>query len=309
STEAFPIAKKYPYIDRVWSFPIRELRNGKTRFFDILKLVRELRKIDFSLAVNLYRVYSLRGALKMGFLFLPLKAKIRVGHDHKGFGFFVDRKVAQESLANRHFADAMMEIAQMAGGIPDDRGIEVFWGSEAESKWGHLFTDPSTQRIAINPGADQTHKRWPPERYAAVADQLIERFDAEIILLGGPGEEHLSDMIQKAMKKNATNLAGKLTLNDLVYVISRMDLLLTNDSGPMHIAAALKTPLVAIFGPEDPKLFGPYTKPDLYRVISKDVDCRPCKTKRCTRPVCLDLITSEEVLEKCIELLKTVTGR
>ena len=106
------------------------------------------------------------------------------------------------------------------------------------------------------------------------------------------------------MRNKAIDLSGQLTLNDLVYIIDQMDLLVTNDSAPMHIAAAVKTPVVAIFGPEDLRLFGPYTTPDLYRIVFKDVDCRPCKKKDCKRPLCLDQITPEEVFEKCVEILK-----
>jgi heptosyltransferase-2 len=303
TTQAASLAKNYKDIDYVWTFPIRELRDSKVHLFDVLKLLRQFRKIDFSLAVNLYRVYSWRGALMMGLLFLPLRAKFKVGHNHKGFGIFIDKKVTLKHLQNIHFADAMMEIAKAAGGIPDEKGIEVFWSQEAEAKWEHFFLNPDVVRIAINPGADHPQKRWSPERYAFVADQLAKHFNAEIILLGGPGEETLATEIQKKMKLVATNLAGKLTLNDLVYIISRLNLLLSNDSGPMHIAAAVKTPVVAIFGPEDPRLFGPYTTPDLYRIVYKEVDCRPCRKKNCKKPICLDLITPEEVIEKCVEML------
>jgi ADP-heptose:LPS heptosyltransferase len=99
------------------------------------------------------------------------------------------------------------------------------------------------------------------------------------------------------------NLAGKTSVDDLPYIMSRMDLLITNDSGPMHIAAATKTPLVALFGPEDPLLFGPYTSPELYRVIHKAVSCWPCGDKKCRSQSCLDLITAEDVLAACRELL------
>jgi lipopolysaccharide heptosyltransferase II len=303
SSEASPIASNFSYVDHVWAFPIRELRERKAYIFDVLRLVRELRKIDFNLIVNLYRIFSWRGAIRLGLLFLLLKARVKIGHNHKGFGLFINRKVPSENLKGRHFADAMMEIAQAAGGIPDDKGIEVFWCKEAEGKWGHFFSKRDAIRIAINPGADKVSKRWPPERYAFVADHLIERFSAEIILLGGPGEEDLAGKIQDRMKNKTVNLAGKLTLNDLVYVISRLNLLITNDSGPMHMAAALRTPVVAIFGFEDPRLFGPYTTPDLCRIVFSDVDCRPCKKKDCKRPLCLDQVTPEEVLEKCIEIL------
>jgi ADP-heptose:LPS heptosyltransferase len=72
----------------------------------------------------------------------------------------------------------------------------------------------------------------------------------------------------------------------------------------MHIAAATKTPIVAIFGPEDPKLFGPYTTPDLYRIVYKPMHCRPCDKKNCKSPLCLDQITPDDVLTACVELLQ-----
>jgi len=308
STEASVIAKNCGYVDRVWPFPIRELRDAKTYIFEMLKLVRSLRKTRFHVVVNLYRIYSWRGTITMGLLFGLLKSTIKVGHDHKGFGIFLNKKAPAETYKDRHFADAMMDIARLAGGVPDDKGIDVFWDKESEKKWEHLFPpekhDPSQTQIGINAGGDRANRRWNPNNYAMVSDRLIEQFNARIVLLGGPGEEDIAQDVQSSMKHEAVNLAGQLTLNDLVYVIGRFDLLVTNDSGPMHIAAAVKTPLVAIFGPENLKLLGPYAPPDSYRVVIKDVDCRPCNKKNCKRPICLELITPEEVLEKCIEMLE-----
>lgn len=308
STEAASIAQNYDYLDHVWAFPIREMRKSKSHILDILKLMLNLRKIEFGIATNLYKVGSWLGAIKMGLLFLQLKAQVKIGHNHKGFGVFINKKVPAEIFQNRHFADAMMDIALLAGGIPDDKGIEVFWNKKSEEKWGYLFSGKASGlqeiKIGINPGGDRPNRRWNPDNYALVADRLIEHFNAKIILMGGPGEENIARHIQNKMKNDAINLSGKLTLDDLIYIISRFGLLLTNDTGPMHIAAAVKTPLVAIFGPEDPVLMGPYTSPDLFRIVYKDVDCRPCNKKNCTRPICLDLITPEEVSEKCSDILK-----
>ena len=307
SAEAVSIARNYEYVDHAWAFPLRELRKNKFQIFGFLDVIQKLRKIDFYSMTNLYRVSSKIGAIKMGILFLLIRAEIKIGHDQKGFHFFLNKRVAPEAFKNRHFTDSMMDIAQLAGGVPDEKGIEVFWEKNSEKKWEHLFSDKTKRigqiTIGINPGADKPHKRWNPDYYALVADHLFEHLDAKIIVLGGPGEEKISRYIQDKMKNRPINLGGQLTLNDLVYIISQLDLLVTNDSGPMHIAAALKTPLVAIFGPEEPAYTKPYTRQNLYRIIYKNVDCRPCRMRNCKRPICLDLITPEEVVKQCFEML------
>jgi lipopolysaccharide heptosyltransferase II len=305
--DAAAMAINYQYVDKVWSLPVRELQNNKFIFFDILKIIHNLRKIDFSIVINLYRVCSWTGSLKMVLLFSLLKARLKVGHDHFGFGILLDKKAPKDTFQNQHFVDAMMEIALLAQGKPDQKGIEVFWNQKCTEKWDHLFSvaGKSAIKIAINPGANEPHKRWDPNKYALVADQLIEMYKAEIILLGGPGEEDIAQTINTRMKNDALVLAGKLSLDDLTYIISRLNLLITNDSGPMHIATAVKTPTVAIFGPEIPIHTSPYTTKGLYRIVQKDVDCRPCIKNSCERPVCLDFILPKDVLIKCHELLRS----
>ena len=310
STEASIIAKNYEFLDHVWAFPIRELRRDKRYLFNILRLILDIRKIEFFSIINLYMVGSTAGAMKMGLLYLLLKSKTKIGHGDKGLSFFLTRKAPRETFQNHHLADAMMDIAILAGGLNDKKGIEVFWDKNCEGKWNDFFLDKLSKKIiGINPGGDRKNRRWNSYHYAAVADRLIEEFDASIVILGGHGEEEISLTVQNSMKNEATNLAGKLSLDDLAYIISRLDLLVTNDSGPMHIGAATKTPLVAIFGPEDPLMTRPYTSSDLYRLISEPVHCRPCNKDECDNLVCLDLITPEIVFEKCAELLQSKNQR
>lgn len=308
SKDASPIAQNYDYVDHVWAFPIRELRKNKLFIIDILKLVKNLRKIKFGMAVNLYEVSSWQGAFKMGLLFYFLRSQVKIGHNHKGFGLFLSKKVPVDTFQNRHFADAMMDIALIAGGIPDDKGIEVFWERKSEEKWRYLFPENSGKfrqmKIGINPGGNRANRRWNPDNFALVADRLAEHFNAKIILLGASGEVKISLHIQNKMRNDAIDLSGKLTLNDLIYIISGLDLLVTNDSGPMHIAAAVKTPQVTIFGPQDPTYMHPYTSTNLFTIAYKNVDCRPCNRINCSRLICLDLITAEEVREQCFQIIK-----
>jgi len=308
STETFSIAQNYDYIDHVWAFPIREFQKKKIKVFDILCLVHQIRKFHFDKIINLYRVSTRTGALGMGLLFTLLRGREKTGHDYKGFGVFLNSKIPASTFQERHITDAMADIAQQAGGLTDFKGIEVFYDSSIKNRWGHIFLEDHGTKgkinIAINPGGNRLNRRWNPDNFVLLAHHLAEKYDARIFLLGGPGEKGISDKIQRKIKNDCINLSGRLTLDDLVYIISETDLLITNDSAPMHIAAAVKTPVVALFGPEDPVLFGPYTTPDLYRIVQKEVDCRPCIKKNCDRPVCLDRITPEEVIENCIEMLR-----
>ena len=312
STEASTLAMNYEYVDYVHTFPIRELRRDKKYLFDIFRLIRVLGKIRFDLVLNLYRVASLPGAVKMGLLFLCLSADAKIGHDDHGFGLFLTGKAPGDTFKNRHFADAMMDLARLAGGIPDDRGIEVFWDRRIEEKWASLFSyDKAPEqdlKIGINPGGDRENRRWRPEYYAEVADRIMERFPARLFLLGGPGEEAIAREIEGKMRHSTFNLSGQLSLNDLTYLISRFDLLITNDSGPMHIAAATGTPVVAIFGPENPMHLRPYTREALYRVVYKDVPCRPCSKSFCEKPICLSEIMPDDVFNAGVELLDTTRG-
>jgi lipopolysaccharide heptosyltransferase II len=310
STEAKSIAVNYPYIDYVHTFPIRELRKDKRFLFSILRNVRDLRRISFDLCMNLYRVGSLSGAAKMGILFSLLKATKKIGHNKDGFGLFLTEKVFPGIFKGRHVVDAMQKIASQAGGAMDDRGLEVFWSPNITAKWDTFFAQmEGRDLVGINPGGDRENRRWAPDRFAVIAEKIIQQFHCKVILLGGPADRHITASIECGIHSDIVNLSGKIPLEELPYVISRLDLLITNDSGPMHIAAATKTPLVALFGPEDPRLFGPYTAPVLYRLIQKEVPCRPCRDDQCTHPSCMDLITPEEVLVACVYLLNNKVMR
>jgi len=313
STDAAPLARHYPYVDRVWPFPIRELRSSKGSAWAVLSLIRRLRRFRFRLAVNLYSVESAAGALKMGLLFRAIRARQRAGHDRNGFGLFLTKRIAAGTfLADRHFSEAVLEAAAAAGGVPDSKGIDVFWDRAVEGRWKGLFPGPEETAgaatgvpvVGINPGSDRSLKRWDCGRYSRVADRLIESDGARIVLLGGPAETRIAGAIERGMRHPVVNLSGRLGLDELAYVISRLDLLVTNDSGPMHIGAAAGTPLVALFGPALPGQFGPCAPSECSRLIWHEIDCRPCPQDRCPQPRCMDMITAEEVFDGCRGLLR-----
>jgi heptosyltransferase-2 len=134
--------------------------------------------------------------------------------------------------------------------------------------------------LGLNPGAFYgTAKRWIPERYAAVGDMLARRTGARIAILGGAAERGIAESIAAGMRAPARNLCGETGLPELVGVLSRMDAVVTNDSGPMHVAAALGVPVVAVFGPTDERETGPVG--DGHRIVREPVYCAPCKLREC----------------------------
>lgn len=303
SAEAAPLARNYGCIDRISVFPIRQWKAGKTGLAGLVGVMKDLRRKAFHLAVNLYPSQSAAGALRMGCLLMFSGAGERIGIDNCGLGPFLTKTVSAASLSGRHVVDVMVEIARAAGGVDDDRGIEAFWSPAVENRCRGLLP-AGKPVVGINPGGHRSNRRWSPANFADVADRLIEQEGVVIGLLGGPGEENIAEAVLGGMRNDAINLSGRLTLEELTCVISRLDVLITNDSAPMHIAAAVGTPQVALFGPENPDTFHPYTDPELYEVVYAEVGCRPCRMDDCIQPVCLDLITPESVVDKCRMLLR-----
>lgn len=158
--------------------------------------------------------------------------------------------------------------------------------------------------VGINPGAYfGSAKRWIPARYAAVGDLLAARAGARVVVLGGAAERPLSESIAGAMRVPARVLCGETTLPELVGVLSRLALLVTNDSGPMHVAAALGIPIVAVFGPTDWRETAPVT--ERQRLVRESVPCAPCLLRDC--PIdhrCMRSITVERVARAAFSLLE-----
>ena len=161
--------------------------------------------------------------------------------------------------------------------------------------------------IGFSPGAAfGAAKRWIPERYSAVGDSLGSREGARIVLIGGREERLLAATVAAGMRVPARNLCGQTTTAEMVGVLSRLRLLVTGDSGPMHVAAALGVPVVAVFGPTDWRETAPVGGPN--RLVREPVHCSPCKLREC--PIdhrCMTRISADRVLDATRELLGTAS--
>jgi heptosyltransferase-2 len=157
--------------------------------------------------------------------------------------------------------------------------------------------------VAINPGATYgSAKRWYPDRFAAVADALSAEWGASVVVVGSTAEAPLAGEIEAATRPPPINLAGKTTVRELMALLSLSSFLVTNDSGPMHIGAALGVPLVAIFGPTDWRRTSPWTS--LAKVVRVEIDCSPCKRRVCDRGhECMLGVTPDMVIDAARQLL------
>ena len=165
-----------------------------------------------------------------------------------------------------------------------------------------INSQPSTQKtVGINPGASYgSAKRWYPEEFAKVANELSDQYD--IVIFGGPDEQDIALDIEKLLikkdVKNYKNLAGKTTIPELINHISNLDLFITGDSGPMHVAAAFEVPTVAIFGPTKDNETSQWMN-EKSLIVKKNLDCQPCMKRTCPlgHHDCMNLIKAVDVLD------------
>lgn len=157
--------------------------------------------------------------------------------------------------------------------------------------------------ILLHPGASYgPAKRWPAAYYSQLADLLQEQTKAQVAITGSSEDQPLAEKIRQPLNRKPVSLCGKTSLPALINIIRKASLFITNDTGPMHIANALKIPVVALFGPTDPRVTGPYQSPAV--VLKKDVVCWPCQYRVCPFDHrCLVSISPEEVYKACREFI------
>lgn len=162
--------------------------------------------------------------------------------------------------------------------------------------------------VALCPGSINSRaKRWPTERYAALGDRLIDELGAEVVLIGSAAETEVSSVVGRQMRNQPVMLTGQTDLAELVAILSQVELLITNDTGPAHIASALERPTLVIFGPTNPLTTRPFSP--FGEIVRQAPDCAPCMLRDC--PIdhrCMTAITPDEVFERARHLLSDKSG-
>ncbi|HKS29556.1 MAG TPA: lipopolysaccharide heptosyltransferase II [Pyrinomonadaceae bacterium] len=164
-------------------------------------------------------------------------------------------------------------------------------------------TRPGRKLVALCPGSTNSRaKRWPAERFAALADRFVEEMRADVLLVGSRDEMEVSHEVSRLMRHKPVVLTGETDLAQLTAILSMVDLLVTNDTGPAHISAALGRPTLVIFGPTDPRTTRPFNASA--EIMMRPPDCAPCMLRDC--PIdhrCMTAISPEEVFERASRMM------
>jgi heptosyltransferase-2 len=282
-----------PHVSEVIVFD----RRGEHRtLLSLVGLWRRLYRANYDLVIHFQR-----SNLKAWFLATAaLPCRVLVYHKSK------DEKV--------HAVDNYLQTVSPLGAATQDRRLELYTGKDDERYADDLFADRGFGKkpvIALNPGASHSVNRWSADRFSALADVIVDRISANVIIIGGKEDEELARSVSASAVSKPIVLAGKTTLLQLGAILKKCDLLVSGDTGPLHLATAAGTRVVALFGAADPARTGPVGTG--HRVIrAATVSCVPCRSRICTRSVyldCMNTISVEDVVNTVLEMLKEAPAR
>jgi heptosyltransferase-1 len=278
------LVKCFKGVDRVITFPRRHFFQQAGSF------IRTLRERDYDY------IFDFQGLLKSAVVARWAKGKNRIGPSYAREGSrWLYHSVAGVMNKNRHAVDEAMDIIDYLHLKRHDITFPVSFPS-------HSLNEPRP-RIALVPCSRWVTKNWPAENFIAVGRELQERLKARLFLVGAPNDRPVCEQICRRLPQPAINTCGQTSLVELGSLLQEMDLVITVDSGPMHMAAALGKPVIAVFGSTDPLRTGPYGQTD--RVVTvPDLACRPCRARVCARKdlACLHQLTPEKVIQSAMKI-------
>jgi heptosyltransferase-1 len=305
----------HPAVDRVivsrrkeW---IRALRSGAHRqvWPQFSRFFSALREDRYDL------VFDFQALLKSGVMIALTKAGQKIGFDrgmeHMEHSYwFLNRRIPAVSM-ERHALLRNLELIKAAGvacrqieyrlPIPDSdrRKVAVLLQRAA----GRGSDAPAARPlVAVNPVAKWESKLWSERGFAAVADAVQDRYGGTIVFTGSAADRPAVDRIRGRMRRGSTDLAGSTSLKQLAALFATCDLLISTDTGPMHLAAAVDTPVVALFGPTAPWRTGPFGSG--HQVVRAPLRCGPCFKRRCHKGGCMSTITAAQVLKGVDRILQ-----
>lgn len=279
------ILENNPYIDYIFVYERDEFEEIRKKSFFLwakrfIGFLNQVKNAHFDLALD----FSLN--TPYGFFCWFAGIKERIGYNFKKRGRFLTKKIPLSGYSRKHVVDYYAALLKYLGIELKYRQLELYLKKEdrerADEMLGKRGITQTDILVGIIPGAgrswgkDAYIKHWPTERFAIVADKIIENYSAKIIIMGDFFEKEIARRIISQMKCEAIDLSGVTSMGELATLISKTKLILTNDGGPLHMAVALGVKTVSIFGPVDEKIYGPYPPSNHHIVLKKDMPCRPC---------------------------------
>ncbi|MDE0636441.1 MAG: lipopolysaccharide heptosyltransferase II [Candidatus Poribacteria bacterium] len=297
------ILENHPDVDKVLEYnsPAFCRSEQRTSLKNALQLYRQLRHHKYDLLVEL------RGDWRTVCFALLRVTPRRLNRA----SLQIANKLGFPRFSGTHETVRNLDVLRRSG-IPTSIETTTFSVDRENEKWASNFLKTHQIQIeqpfiVIHPGSPIPLKRWDPKRYAELADWLIAQKRAQILFVGVKDEIPIINQIQDRMQGKSTNIAGKTNITQLASILQVCSMFIGNDSGPMHLAAAVGTQTIGLYGPSDPKRFGPVG--NKCQTIQKKFDCPPCSGSTCRFGAegCMSQIQVVDVIQK-IENFEKFTG-
>ncbi|MDD5595249.1 MAG: lipopolysaccharide heptosyltransferase II [Candidatus Omnitrophica bacterium] len=292
-SRCYQVLKGNPYLDEIIIYDEKDRHGHVFAKFDF---VRMLKTKKFDLAILLH------GSLTRALICRLADIPARIGYNTKKRAFLLSKKIPVPPKDSLHRIDYYLNIIEQAGLKIEDRYLEFFFSEEDEEFVKIFFQKHGLKSgdfiVGINAGGNWDPKRWPKEYWARLADMLIEKFKAKVIITGGHQDVVLANKIRQLMKEKPLVACGLFNLKQSGALFKKLDLFICADTGPLHIANSVGAKkIIALFGPTDPAVTGPFPLKNVM-VLRKDVGCKiPCYAVKCKDNRCMKAITPEDVVE------------
>jgi len=294
------IFNKNPDLDYVFVYDPEAEHRGFFQFLRFLSTLRE-KRVDSSIIFPL--------SFSSAWMVYLAGARERIGYSTEGRGFLLTKRIPlPPNFKRKHLLDSYLEIILSLGIETRERRLFPPLSFEDEKKAKTLLESEGIKEdktlIGINPGAKfGPAKRWFKERFILLGKEILHHFSGLIVVFGSSEERVLSEEIARSIGEKAISLAGKTSLGTLAAIVKRCCLFISNDTGPMHLASAVGTPVIAIFGSTSSQWTGPIGERDV--VIQEPISCSPCYKRKCLygHYQCMNLISVDKVYRIVREFL------
>lgn len=272
-----PLLEGHPAVDHI--IPIEKRGRIPADLFEVLRVASRVRRLGFDLALLFQNAFEAALIARLG------GVGLRVGYNTDGRRWLLSHAVVRDkTLENKHQVEYYLELLRAMGWTAESRDPRLYVAERDRESAHALFVRHGVGKndflLGLSPGAAfGPAKRWPAERFAAVGDRAVDTWGARVLILGSKGERPIGGQVESTMKHAPINLCGETSLGEVMSLTRRCGMFVTNDSGLMHIAAALRVPTVAVFGSTDPVATGP--RSPKARVVRCDTDCSPCLKAVC----------------------------